>query len=443
MPRSDDLPKSAPARPMATSRHYHRAAWLSAVALSAALPFAATAQPPGPPPGPLPGAELMFNASVKRTFDTRCVACHGPARQQGGLRLDSREAFLRGGASGAAVAPFDRGKSRLYSLVAAHKMPLDAPLSLLEIEALGAWIDQGANWPAAKRAATANPDPRVDAYHAAITNADRRAVARLVRQPGFAAARGKGGSTALHYAALFGTPADIAALIDAGAAIDAPNDRGVTPLLWAFSDPAKVRLLVDRGANPNAAADDGATPLVVAASQSGGAELLRYLAAKGARPDPSTMVMLFAAAASTGDVEMVLAVTPGLMPPAGPLGEQAMTLCYLYNSRSCEERLTAAGVRGAQLSSALVAAAGFGDAAQVRDLLARGAPTVSQGAPQGITALMAAVASDAPGAAEKVQLLLAAGADPNAAGTDGRTPLFYARQRHPDLVPVLIAKGAK
>src|SRR4051794_7137223 len=34
-----------------------------------------------------------------------CVECHGPEKQRGSLRLDSRAAMLEGGDTGAAVAP--------------------------------------------------------------------------------------------------------------------------------------------------------------------------------------------------------------------------------------------------------------------------------------------------------------------------------------------------
>src|SRR5688572_21465216 len=44
--------------------------------------------------------EQHFVARVKPLLESRCVSCHGPDKQKGSLRLDSREAALKGGESG-------------------------------------------------------------------------------------------------------------------------------------------------------------------------------------------------------------------------------------------------------------------------------------------------------------------------------------------------------
>jgi len=93
------------------------------------------------------------------------------------------------------------------------------------------------------------------------------------------------------------------------------------------------------------------------------------------------------------------------------------------------------------LNIALVLAANSGDAAQVKRLLDLGATLDGRG-PQDATALIAAVMSDRE-AAQKVSLLLAAGADPNLADAHGRTPLLLAARLHPEATPLLLAKGAK
>jgi hypothetical protein len=53
------------------------------------------------------------------------------------------------------------------------------------------------------------------------------------------------------------------ALLDQGAAIDARDELGRTPLMLAVMQdrPAVVRLLLARGADPNAADNAGHTPL--------------------------------------------------------------------------------------------------------------------------------------------------------------------------------------
>ncbi len=47
----------------------------------------------------------------------RCQGCHGPAKQKGGLRLDSRQAALAGGLAGPAVVPGIPEKSLLIDAV--------------------------------------------------------------------------------------------------------------------------------------------------------------------------------------------------------------------------------------------------------------------------------------------------------------------------------------
>src|SRR5436190_12412842 len=78
-------------------------------------------------------AQASTEEAARKILATRCWACHAQMAM-GGLRLDSREAMLRGGKSGAAVAPGDASKSRLYQAVTrttpgVRPMPPDAALS--------------------------------------------------------------------------------------------------------------------------------------------------------------------------------------------------------------------------------------------------------------------------------------------------------------------------
>ena len=52
-----------------------------------------------------PTAEQIrfFESNVRPVLAEHCQKCHGPAKQWNGLRLDSREALLRGGDSGPAI----------------------------------------------------------------------------------------------------------------------------------------------------------------------------------------------------------------------------------------------------------------------------------------------------------------------------------------------------
>ena len=81
----------------------------------------------------------------------------------GGLRLDSREAMLKGGKSGPAIVPGDPEKSLLIQAVrqsGALKMPKGGRLKPDEVDALVEWVRGGAPWPARRRSATtARPMP--------------------------------------------------------------------------------------------------------------------------------------------------------------------------------------------------------------------------------------------------------------------------------------------
>src|SRR5437879_2351006 len=47
----------------------------------------------------------FFETKVRPVLIAECQPCHGPAKQMGGLRLDSRGAVLKGGGSGLAIVP--------------------------------------------------------------------------------------------------------------------------------------------------------------------------------------------------------------------------------------------------------------------------------------------------------------------------------------------------
>src|SRR3954447_10743558 len=119
---------------------------VAAVTLLSALMIAGStaAQPPGGAPA---GPPVDFNTNVRPIFVNRCISCHGASVQRGGLRLDDREAALKGSAKGPVIVPGHSDTSRLYQMVVSKKMPLDDELSVLELEALKDWIDGGAPWP--------------------------------------------------------------------------------------------------------------------------------------------------------------------------------------------------------------------------------------------------------------------------------------------------------
>jgi cytochrome c553 len=94
----------------------------------------------------------FFEKAIRPMLVENCQRCHGPQKQQGGLRLDSRAAALTGGDSGPAVVAGNPADSLLVSAVHYEdglQMPPKGKLSADEIAALTNWVKQGAPWPEA------------------------------------------------------------------------------------------------------------------------------------------------------------------------------------------------------------------------------------------------------------------------------------------------------
>ena len=101
---------------------------------------------------------------------TRCVSCHGAEKQKGGLRLDSREAVLKGGETGPGAAAGAPDQSLLVRAVRHQagdlRMPPKEKLEPEQVELLARWIKGGLAWetpagPAdASRLGSAWTDPR-------------------------------------------------------------------------------------------------------------------------------------------------------------------------------------------------------------------------------------------------------------------------------------------
>jgi uncharacterized protein DUF1553/uncharacterized protein DUF1549/cytochrome c len=111
-------------------------------------------------PATSPPAEY---APVQAIFSARCVRCHGPEKQKGGLRLDTRTLALEGGVDGVVIDPGNSAESRLVRQIlgeAKPRMPYrEAPLDAGEIAAIRAWIDAGAPGPAEVKAEAPVPAP--------------------------------------------------------------------------------------------------------------------------------------------------------------------------------------------------------------------------------------------------------------------------------------------
>jgi len=94
--------------------------------------------------------DAFFENQVRPVLVKHCQSCHGPKKQSGGLRLDSREAALTGGDRGPALVPGRTDRSLLL-LAVSHKddlrMPPKSKLSNPDVAALTKWIAAGAPWP--------------------------------------------------------------------------------------------------------------------------------------------------------------------------------------------------------------------------------------------------------------------------------------------------------
>ena len=100
-----------------------------------------------------PSSKVSFIREIEPVLQQRCQKCHGPDKQQGGLRLDQRPSLLLGGDSGLpAVIPGEPASSplnlRIHSLEVEERMPPEGePLTRKEKELLDLWVLQGAIWP--------------------------------------------------------------------------------------------------------------------------------------------------------------------------------------------------------------------------------------------------------------------------------------------------------
>lgn len=92
-----------------------------------------------------------FARIVEPLLKTRCVSCHGADKQEGGLRLDSLAAVLKGGDTGPAIIPGDAAKSLLIRAVRFDDPDLQMPpkdrIASAQVEALTKWVNEGAIWP--------------------------------------------------------------------------------------------------------------------------------------------------------------------------------------------------------------------------------------------------------------------------------------------------------
>lgn len=109
--------------------------------------------------GPAQLAQAVDFAREIAPLLIRCLGCHGPKQQMGGLRLDHRDSALQGGNAGPVLKPGSSEESRLVHYLTGTRSPLNPrgirmpmgaeSLAESDLAKIRAWIDGGAEWPAA------------------------------------------------------------------------------------------------------------------------------------------------------------------------------------------------------------------------------------------------------------------------------------------------------
>ncbi|HEY1083292.1 MAG TPA: DUF1549 domain-containing protein, partial [Prosthecobacter sp.] len=104
-------------------------------------------------PAPAASAGGVDFAQVQAVLESKCLECHNPSKVKGKLLMDTAEAMIKGGSSGASLVPGKPEESEILKRVllpADHDdimPPKGGPLSAGEAELLKRWIAEGAKWP--------------------------------------------------------------------------------------------------------------------------------------------------------------------------------------------------------------------------------------------------------------------------------------------------------
>ncbi len=107
-------------------------------------------------------AAADFARDIRPLITARCFDCHGPKKQESGLRLDSRAAALQGGDHGPALVAGKPEQSLLIQVVTGKhpelaQMPKKGEkLNAAEVALLSEWIAQGAVWPDVENSKSGN-----------------------------------------------------------------------------------------------------------------------------------------------------------------------------------------------------------------------------------------------------------------------------------------------
>lgn len=100
------------------------------------------------------GDDSFFESKIRPVLSERCMGCHGGSKQWASLRLDSREAMMRGGESGPAISASEPLESELLRRIISDDPDVRMPpvdsgpaLNAAQQEDFRVWISRGADWP--------------------------------------------------------------------------------------------------------------------------------------------------------------------------------------------------------------------------------------------------------------------------------------------------------
>jgi hypothetical protein len=117
--------------------------WSLALGCTVALvPVAVGADPTGP--------VEFFENKVRPVLAEHCYSCHGPKKQNAGLRLDTATGVRQGADAGPVIVPGDPARSKLVQAVKRvgdNPMPPKAPLPAEAAAVLEEWVKLGAPYP--------------------------------------------------------------------------------------------------------------------------------------------------------------------------------------------------------------------------------------------------------------------------------------------------------
>jgi cytochrome c553 len=109
----------------------------------------------------------QFENEVRPLLQERCIECHGPEKQKGGLRLDQKASLLgEGDSEKPAVVPGNHAASEVVKRILATAPdemmpPKGKRLTVGEVASIQKWIDGGAHWSQGKETVVVTPEKSV------------------------------------------------------------------------------------------------------------------------------------------------------------------------------------------------------------------------------------------------------------------------------------------